>query len=109
MCLRCPAGVVHSLPAPLLVSLEIVGNRVSDGERPFPCVVAFLAPQLGTPPCPRRLLRLPVVENRHPVRVLQIVAGADFVFGVAAAIRAPPRKACAALAAPPVAERKTLF
>src|SRR5262249_57115149 len=54
-------------------------------------------------------LCLAVVENRHAVRVLQIVGGADFVFGVAAAIRPPSREPRAALAAPPVAERKTLF
>jgi hypothetical protein len=44
--------------------------------------VAFLAPQLGAPPCARGLLRLTVIENGYPVRVLQIVAGADFLLDI---------------------------
>src|SRR5262245_62179550 len=105
MCLRCPAGLVHGFPAPLLVSLEIVVNRVSDGERPLPRVVAFLAPQLGPPPCPRCLLCLAIVENGHAVRVLQIIAGSDFVFGIATVLRPPSRQPRAALAPAAVRER----
>ena len=76
---------------------------------PVPRVVAFLAPQLGAPPCPRGLLRLPVVENGNPVSVLQIVRGADPVLGISAVGLAAPREPRAAPGPPPVAERKALF
>jgi hypothetical protein len=71
--------------------------------------VAFLAPQLGTPPGPSGLLRLPVVENRNTISVLQIVAGADFVLGIATGGQAPPREPRAASGTAAVSERKSPF
>jgi hypothetical protein len=66
MRLRSPPGFIDGLAATPLVSLEIVVDCVLDGERPLPRVMTFLSPPLGAPPCPRGLLRLPIVEDGNP-------------------------------------------
>src|SRR5215471_10684783 len=102
-------GMVDGFTAAPLQFLQVVRDRISDGAGAGPRVVAFLAPQLRAPPCACRLLRLSVVENRHAVRVLQIVAGSHFVFDVATVSRPPSREPRAALAPAAVAECKTLL
>ena len=78
-----PPGVIDRLAAAPLELLQVIGDGVRDGVGAGPRVVAFLAPELGSPPSPRGFLGLPIAKNGYPVSVLQIVRGAEPVLGVA--------------------------
>jgi|SRR5262245_60203187 hypothetical protein len=109
MGLRGAPGLIDRLAAAPLEFLQVVGHGVRDGVRTGPRVVPFLAADLGAPPCARGPLRLPIVEHGDPISVLQIIAGADFVLDVSAAIRTPPREPRAALTPASVSECKPLL
>jgi hypothetical protein len=71
--------------------------------------VALLSPPFGAPPCPRGLLRLPIVEDGYPFSVLQIVRGADPVLDIPTSLVTQSREPRASPGPPSVAERKSLF
>jgi hypothetical protein len=102
----CVVDRLASAPAQVL---QVIRDGVSDRERPRPRVVAILAPQLRSPPNARGTLGLAVIQHSHPVSFLEIVSSANPMLDIAAAVGPSPRKPCAALAAPPIAECKTFF
>src|ERR1700730_14388768 len=71
--------------------------------------MALLAPHLGPPPCPRRLLRLTVVEHRDPIGILEVVCGANLTFCIATSFGPPPSQPRPPFPASAVPERETLF
>ena len=91
-----PARLVDRFATAPLEGLQVVVPSVLYGERAGPRIVAFLPTQVGAPPCPRRLLGLPIVKNGNAIRVLQIVRGANPVLCIPAGGQPPPREPRAA-------------
>jgi hypothetical protein len=52
---------------------------------------------------------MPIVKHGNPVCILQIVGGAEAVFGIAAIDLPPPRKPSAALGPAAVTKRKSFL